>query len=259
MSWMSVFFNEVFYRPLLNALVYLTGFLPYNDLGLAVIVLTVAVRLIIFPLTHRAIKTQNKMKMIEPELKKIKDGVKDREEQARRTMELYRSHGINPFSGILFLFLQLPILIAMYLVFRESSQINPSYLYSFISAPSSVNTIFMGFIDLGQKSIVLAFLAALSQFVQIKLSQPPSASKPFSAKEAPDFGKMFSWQMTYFMPVLIFFIATRFPSAVSLYWTTLNIFAIVHEGAVRNKAKKILDTNVQRSDSKNSNTDRESS
>ena len=249
MSWFSIFFNEVFYRPLLNALVYLTGFLPFNDLGLAVILLTVIVRLIIFPLTHRSIKTQNKMKMIEPELKKIKNDVKDREEQARRTMELYRAHGINPLSGILLLFLQLPILIALYLVFRESPHVDPSYLYSFIALPDSVNTVFLGFMDLGQRSILLAALAALSQFAQIKLSQIPTvSSKPHSSKEAPDFGKMFSWQMTYFMPVVIFFVAMRFPAAVSLYWTTLNIFATVHEGIVRNKAKKILTGHVERSD-----------
>lgn len=259
MSWLSVFFNEVFYRPLLNALVYLTGFLPYNDLGFAVIILTIAVRLIIFPLTHRAIKTQNKMKMIEPELKKIKDGVKDREEQARKTMELYRAHGINPFSGMVLLFLQLPVLIAMYLVFRESSQIDPSYLYGFISMPDLIHDNFLGFINLGQRSILLAFLAALSQFVQIKLSQPLSPPGTSSDRKAPDFSKMLSWQMTYFMPVLIFFIATRFPSAVSLYWTTLNIFAIVHEGMVRKKAKKILNINEQRSDPKNSDTDRKPS
>jgi len=257
MSWFSVFFNEIFYRPLLNTLVYLTGFMPYNDLGLSVIILTIIVRTAIFPLTHRAIKTQNKMKMIEPELKKIKDNFKDREEQARQTMELYRAHGINPFSGILFLFLQLPVLIALYLVFRDGSQINPEYLYSFVFMPEHVNSVFLGLFDLSKGSVFLALLASLSQFAQIKLAQTPSVSAKTGA--APDFAKMLSWQMTYFMPILIFFIAMRFPAAVSLYWTTLNIFATVHEGIVRNKARKILTGHVERSDSKNSNPDSESS
>ncbi len=242
MSWFSFLFNEIFYRPLLNALAFLTDVLPSNDLGLAVIILTIAVRLAIFPLTHRSIKTQNKMKEIEPEIKKIKNDFKDREEQARRTMELYKAHGINPFSGFLLLFFQLPILIALYLVFRASVQIDPSYLYGFISVPSHTNSLFLGLVDLGQGSVVLAALAALSQFAQIKLAQiPQAAQKQAHTKDAPDFGKMLGWQMTYFMPIFIFFIATRFPSAVALYWTTLNLFAIVHEWAVRRKAKNIYD------------------
>ena len=248
MSWLPILFNEVFYRPLLNALVFLTGFLPFNDLGLAVIILTVLVRSLLFPLMHRSIQTQNKMKMIEPELRKIKEKLKDREEQAKRIMELYRAHGVNPLSGVLLLFAQLPILIALYLVFRNGSDFDTLYLYNFVSVPESVNKIFLGLVDLGQGSIALAFFAAVSQFIQIKLSQPPVASKQ-SPSASADFSKMFSWQMTYFMPVVIFFIATRFPAAVALYWTTLNIFAIVHEGFVRNKAKKIYDSGINQQSS----------
>ncbi|QQG45929.1 MAG: membrane protein insertase YidC [Candidatus Niyogibacteria bacterium] len=254
MAWLLVIFNEIFYRPLLNALVWLTGFLPFNDLGLAVIVLTVVVRIVLFPLTHRSIKTQNKMKQIEPELKKIKDNFKDRQEQARRTMELYRAHGINPLSGILLLFLQLPILIALYLVFRESVNIDAAYLYGFIAVPEHVNTMFLGLFDLSQGSMILAAAAALSQFMQIKLAKLPSIARSSSpGAKSMDFGKMMSWQMTYFMPLLIFFIAMRFPSAVSLYWTTLNIFATVHEGIVRKKAQKIYA--VEGNSSKDTNSD----
>lgn len=233
----SAVFNEIFYRPLFNALVFLTGVLPFHDLGLAVILLTVGVRLILFPLTHKATKTQNQMKMLEPELKKIKNDIKDRQEQARLTMELYKQHGINPFSGIFLIFLQLPILIALYLVFREDLAANMNYLYSFVSFPETIHTNFFGFIELGKRSILLAALAGLSQFLQMKLAQPP---KSLSAKkEGPDFAKMMSLQMTYMMPVFIFIIAIRFPAAVSLYWTTINIFATVHEGIVRKKAQKI--------------------
>lgn len=234
----SAIFNEIFYRPLLNALVWLTGFLPNHDFGLAVIILTVAVRLVLFPLLHKSAKTQNKMKQIEPELKKIKNDFKNREEQARRTMELYRAHGVNPLSGVFLIFLQLPILIALYFVFRESPQANIEFLYSFILMPEKIDMMFLGLFDLGQGSVILAILAAASQFLQIKLMQPPVQKQ--DKTQAPDFAKMFSKQMTYFMPVLIFFIATRFPSAVALYWTVSNIFATVHEGIVRNKAKKIF-------------------
>ena len=253
MSWFSFLFNEIFYRPLLNALVFLTDVLPFNDLGFAVIVLTLTVRLALSPLMHRSIKTQQKMKMIEPELKKIKDGFDNREEQAKKLMELYRAHGVNPLSGVLLLFLQLPVLIALYLVFRASIQPDPSYLYSFVPVPSHINSFFLGLIDLGRGSIVLAATAAVSQFVQIKLAQLPQTAQK-QQKTANDFGKMFSLQMTYFMPVFIFFIAMRFPSAVALYWTTLNLFAIVHEWVVREKAKNIYDTGGNNKENSNDNT-----
>lgn len=241
MSFLSVLFNEIFYRPLFNGLVFLTGALPFNDLGFAVIILTVLVRLALFPLTHKSTKTQSKMKMIEPDLQKIRESFKDKEEQARRTMELYKAHGINPFSSILLLFVQLPILIALYLVFRENLAGNASYLYSFVSLPENIHTNFLGLIDLSQSSAVLAALAGASQFLQMKLAQPPkvaSGGKP-AGKTKSDFSQMFSWQMTYMMPAFIFIIALRFPAAVSLYWTTINIFATLHEGMVRQKAQKI--------------------
>jgi len=91
---MNVFitaYNEVLFRPLFNALVFLTGIIPFRDLGIAVVILTIAVRVVIFPLTHKSIKTQAKMRELEPELKKIRSEASGKqEEQARRTMELYK-------------------------------------------------------------------------------------------------------------------------------------------------------------------------
>ena|SRR3989344_1492753 len=236
-------FNEIFFRPLFNALVVITDFLPSNDLGLAVIILTLLVRIILFPLMHRSAETQTRMKMIEPELKKIRDNFKDKEEQARRIMELYRTHGINPFSSLLLTFLQLPVLIALYFVFRESISSNASFLYSFVSMPENIHTNFLGLIDLGGRSVALAAVAGISQFLQLKLAQlpGPAAEKKKTPGGASDFGQIFSKQMVYMMPVLIFFITLRFPAAVGLYWTTTNVFGSLHEGIIRGKARKIYE------------------
>src|SRR3989344_2530684 len=236
-------FNEIFFRPLFNALVVITDFLPSNDLGLAVIILTLLVRILLFPLMHRSVETQTRMKMIEPELKKIRDDSKDKEEQARLTMELYRAHGINPFSSLFLTFLQLPVLIALYFVFRESIFSNASFLYSFVSMPENVHTNFLGLIDLGGKSVALAVITGVSQFLQLKLAQlpGPTADQKKTSGGASDFGQIFSKQMVYMMPVFIFFIALRFPAAVGLYWTTANIFGTLHEGIIRGKAKKIYE------------------
>lgn len=96
----SNFFHLIFYQPLYNALVFLIGIVPFHDVGIAVIALTVIVRAILFPLTHRSIITQRKMRDLGPELKKIKERFKkDRQEEAKQTMILYKAHGISPFSG----------------------------------------------------------------------------------------------------------------------------------------------------------------
>ena len=118
MSLLSTIYNEILFKPLFNALVFLTSVVPFADLGVAVVILTVIVRFVIFPFTHKSIKTQAKMREIEPELKKIRSETNGKqEEQARRTMELYKRHGVSPFSGCLLLLIQLPILIALYQLF----------------------------------------------------------------------------------------------------------------------------------------------
>lgn len=233
------FYNLIFYQPLFNALVYLTKVLPFHDLGLAVISLTVIVRLVIFPFTHRSIKSQIKMKSLEPELQKIREEFKDKkEEQGRKTMELYRRHGVSPFSGCLMLLVQLPILIALYQVFSTNFGEGVKYLYSFVSLPPLMNTKFLGLVELTKGSVILAALAAFTQFFQIRLSMPALSVNKSSQSFQNDFQRAMSVQSKYILPVFIFFISFRLPAAIALYWTTLNFFAIIHEGWVRKKANE---------------------
>jgi len=231
---LKLLYNEIFYRPLLNSLVFLTSVIPFHDVGLAIIVLTVLVKTILFPLTHRSMKTQMKMKKIEPELKKIKQDTQDRQKQAEEILKVYRAHGISPYSGLLMLFMQLPILIALYSVFWKGISFDHN-IYSFLELPQKINLIFLGFFDVTKRSVFLAALSGVSQFFQIQLSMP-SQKKDGSAKKN-DFNAAFASQMKYFMPVFIFIIALKLPSAVSIYWTTMNVFAIVHEWFVRKKFK----------------------
>ncbi|MBI2038806.1 MAG: membrane protein insertase YidC [Candidatus Niyogibacteria bacterium] len=230
---MAGIFNEVFYRPLLNALVVLTGVLPFHDLGLAVILLTILVRFLMFPFSHRPMVAQHKMKMIEPELQKIRERVKEREAQAKETMALYKRHGINPFAGIVSVIFQIPLFLALYWVFSKSGAIDPQSLYSFVALPDGIHTEFLGIFELTERSIVWAAFAGLSQFIHMKLTNHPTSAT--GAKS--DFGKAFSFQMTYGMPFIIFFVSLSFPAAVSVYWTVSNIFSTVHEGFVRRKLR----------------------
>lgn len=223
-------YNEVFYKPLLNGLVYITAVIPFHDVGFAVIILTLIVKIILFPLTHKSVKTQIKIKEIEPALKRAKEGISDRQKQAEEILRIYKEHGISPYSGVFMLLIQLPILIALYTLFWKGLSFDGD-LYSFVNIPKNINLKFLGIFDITQRSVFFAFLSGISQFLQIHLATPKIKSK----ENSRDFSAVFAKQMKFFMPAVIFIIALKLPAAVSIYWTTMNIFAIVHEGIVRRK------------------------
>lgn len=227
---MLAFLKTVFYQPLYNALVWLSAVLPGHNLGLAVIILTVAVKAILLPLQRRVSHTQIRMKELEPKIKAIKDNHKDNTEQARKIMELYREHKVNPFFSILVLLIQLPVLLSLFYVFRSGFNFDQSLIYSFISTPTLVNHWLLGF-DLTVKSYILAVLTGITQFIQIKIMSPtlPPPNKDGQADLKQDLARSMQFQMRYFMPVLIIFIAANLPAAVPLYWVTSNIFTIVQE------------------------------
>lgn len=241
----SYLYNLVFYRPLLNALVWLTSVLPGQDIGMAVILLTLIVRFVVLPFTHKAAVAQKKMKEIEPELKQIKEKHKgNQQEQAKQTMELYRLHGISPFSGFVTLLVQIPVIIALYKVFLGGFDFKGLNLYSFVSVPGNINKYFLGFLDMTKPNHFMAALAAVSHFYLIKFTVPPSQAKNTDKKTGKgdfkaDFAKSMNFQLKYIMPIFIFMIADKLSSAISLYWTTTNVFAIVHGIIVGKEAMKI--------------------
>jgi len=235
-SVITAIYNTIFYIPLLNGLFFLTNLLPKSDLGVAVIILTLLIRTLIFPLNHKMIKTQQVMKKIAPEIKKIQKDIKNKEEQGRALMDLYKAHGINPFAGFFGLFIQLPLLIALFKVFQKDLFSQSALAYSFITIPDNINTLFLGFIELTKSNYLLAIVAAASQFIQIKLATPPQ-DKNKTTDNKSDFGAIMQKQMLYVFPVMIFVFSFSLPSAVALYWTVMNVFAIVHEAIVRKKAK----------------------
>ncbi|PJE73480.1 MAG: hypothetical protein COV02_02340 [Candidatus Terrybacteria bacterium CG10_big_fil_rev_8_21_14_0_10_41_10] len=247
-SFISFIYNTAFLEPLLNGLVFLVGHVPFHDIGLAIIILTLVVRLIIFPFNHKSLMAQRKIKHLAPEIEVIKDKHKnDPREKAKKTMELYKKHGINPMSGFLALLIQIPIILALYKVFLGGMDFDTSKLYSFIAVPDQISTVFLGLIDVTKSSYAMAFLAALSQFFQMRLAIPPlsNTKKPAGQETFKDnLAKSMSIQMRYVMPFFIFFIALKLSSAIAIYWTTMNVFAIVHEIVVKRKADKLLKENA---------------
>jgi len=235
---MSFLWNTLFYDPLYNSLVFLISIVPWHDVGFAVIILTLVVKLILFPLSKKSIISQVKMKKLEPELKKIKDNFKDKQEQAKKTMALYKENKINPFSGFFLILLQLPIILALYFVFFKGLSFDQNTLYSFIKVPENINFNFLGLIDMQGKSLFLAVLAGVTQFFQTKISMqavPPAGPEKSFKNELM---KSMNMQMRYVLPVFIAFVAYQISAAVALYWVVSNLFTIGQEIFVIKKIRQ---------------------
>jgi YidC/Oxa1 family membrane protein insertase len=232
MSIFTLLYNEILYRPLFNGLIFLYNFIPGHDLGIAIVVLTIIVRGILYPLSQKAIKSQKEIQELQPKIKELQQKHKnDREAQGRALMELYKAHKVNPASGCLPMLIQLPILLALFSVFRtglDPARLNG--LYGFIANPGVINNIFLGFLDLSQKNIYLAVLAGLAQFVQSKMMTPKT-----TASGGSDFASVMSKQMLYFFPIFTVFIAATLPAGLALYWIAMTVFGVVQQYFVLRK------------------------
>lgn len=244
---MSTIWHTLFFDPVYNSLVFFIDTVPYGDVGIAIILTVVLVKLVLLPLSLKAARTQFAMQEIEPKIKELKEKYKDkREEQALKMMELYKNAGVNPFSSIILLFVQIPIVIALYLSVSRGGgvplpDINIDLLYSFIPKPETANMIFLGFIDITAKSLPLALLAGVTQFIHSHLSLPKP--KPRDPNAKPDFkddlSRSMHIQMRYMMPILITVVAYTVSAAIALYFFVSNIMAIGQEYVVRHKGLKM--------------------
>ena len=238
----SGIFSTLFYQPLYNGLVYLVDIVPGGNVGIAIILLTIGVRVILFPLSHKSIVSQAKMRSITPHIEKLKEKHKDnKQEQARKTMELYKEHGINPFSGCLLVLLQLPVIFALYFVFFKGlPNLNADILYSFVKHPEVINMMFLGIL-LTKKSFILALIAAITQYYQIKLSMPALAALDKDAKPSfkDDFARSLNMQMRYMLPLIVFGVSYTISAAIALYWATTNLFSIAQELYVKSRMDSV--------------------
>ena len=221
---MSSIFHTILYQPLFNALVFLYKYVAFQDLGLAIILLTILIRFILYPFFYKSFHNQTVMQRIQPLIRSIQQEHKDnKEKQAQALMALYKEHKVNPFSGIILILLQLPVLIALYrLFFNGFTPESFTSLYSFISAPSQLNHTFLGLIDLQTRSIVMVGLAAIAQFFQGKLS----LSKVKTDGNSSDPGIKMARNMIFIGPILTILLLSSLPAAVGLYWLITSIFSI---------------------------------
>src|SRR5690606_11784119 len=223
---MSFVWHTFFFDPVYNGLVFFVDVIPGGDVGLSIIAITLVVKFILLPLSAKAARTQRVIREIEPKLAEVKETHKDdREALARATMSAYKEAGINPFSSILLMFVQIPIIIALYFsVYRGGGVplpgINVDLLYSFVPTPETVDMIFLGFVDIAQKSLPLAFLAGMTQFIHANLSLPkPAPRKEGVIDMKADFTRSMYLNMRYVLPIIIGFVAYTLSASVALYFT----------------------------------------
>lgn len=232
--------------PFVNALIYLYGLLGHN-LTLAIIALTVIVKLLLaWPSAH-FIHSQKAMQELQPKIKALKERYKnDREAQARATMELYRASKVNPLSSCLPMLIQLPILIILYQVFLSGLKIDPQThllaadvldkLYPSVRATvagQTIDTVVLPGLDLAARGVTVAtvalgvFAGAL-QFWQsrmLSVNQPPRVPGAQDESMASQMTK----QMTYIFPVVTAVLIVQFPAGLGVYWATSTAFSIVQQ------------------------------
>lgn len=225
-------FNTFFYTPLLTALVFLYHLLG-NSFGLAIIALTVGLKLLLVPLTISSIKSQKKMMDLAPKLSELKKKHTDKLELQKAQLELYKSHGVNPGAGCLPQIIQIVILIALYQVFLnflnggtiDGATVNSDFLWLNLAKPDPI--------------YVLPVLAGLTQLVHSLMLRPgtehPHGSEHQSKKDEKteknemEMGQEIQNQMLFLMPIMTAVISLRFPSGLALYWVVTTVFSVVQQ------------------------------
>lgn len=167
--------------------------------GVAIILLTIAIRLVLYPLTLKQMKSAVTMRKLQPKLKALQERYKENpQEYQKRMMEVWKENGVNPFSGCLPLLLQLPILYALFAVLREFSfeTVSPMFLIWDLSVKDP--------------TYVLPILAGITTYFQAQMTMTDPSQKT----------------MMLIMPVFITIISLNFPAGLVLYWFISNLFAI---------------------------------
>lgn len=259
-------FQLLIVQPIFNALMLLYSIIPWHDFGLAIIIFTIILRFVMYPLIKSQLNQTKLMRKMQPELAKIKKNTKgDRQAEAMQQMELYKRYGIKPMRSVLVLVIQLPIFIGLYQVIRIiislKSEVISQYLYepiknidviqSIIQNPANFNHTMLGFIDLTKTTfsnhgidfflLALAAVSAITQYIITKQTAPTAGKnqKRFrdlmkeaaEGKEADptEMSGIMTRGMMKVMPVMMFLIMVGLPGALALYYTASNLVAAAQQ------------------------------
>lgn len=231
-------FQYIITEPILNVLLLLYHL--FGSMALSIIVLTLIVRLALFPLTLKQLKSTKATQAIQPLIADVRKKYKDQREQYAAMQAIYKEYGVNPAAGCLPLLVQLPVLYGLFFALRDALNVNGlstvNYLHSlnnliypflpkFIIPPDPYMIWFGGAINLGHPdpTHILPILAGLATFLQLRMSQPRTRS---TAKDAMTQQMQ---MMQYIMPFITVFFAWNFAAGLALYWTTTSVFSMVQQ------------------------------
>ena len=233
---MTNLFNAIVYQPILNLLIWLYNVIPGSNFGLAIIALTVLVKLVLYPLTVSQIRQQRALQDMQPKIDEIRLRLKDNKDaQAKELMELYKREKVNPAASCLPLLIQLPIFIGLFRALRDglaSRALN--LLYPFVANPGTINKMFLGVMDLSKPNYVLAVLAGAVQFWQSwqifrkpsPAAPPPADVEKTAGAKDESMAAMMNKQMLYVMPVVTVFIGISLPGGLTLYWLVMSLLTV---------------------------------
>lgn len=254
-------FELVVVQPIFNLLMGLYAAVPGSDFGIAIIIFTVIVRFVLYPLTRSMLHQTKAMRKLQPELAKIKKRSKgNKQAETTAMMELYKKHGVSPFRSIGILLIQLPIFLALFQViqiFTSHRDQIAKFTYDFlegitpirdlIADPAGFNEKLLGIVDLTKTAItndgvdifliVLAVVAGVTQYVMSKQTMPKSKNdrrirdimaEAAEGKQADqsEMNAIVMQRMTKLLPFFMFFVMISVPGALALYYAVSNIVAV---------------------------------
>lgn len=277
-------FTTFIVQPIFNLLVFIYALLPGHNFGLAVILFTIVVRFLMWPLVKKQLHNATAMRKLQPELKRIKkEAAGNRQRESTLVMELYKERGINPFSSIGILIVQLPILIGLYIglqkiisdpyqivSFAYGSLQNLSWMKELAGDISKLDMTLLGVVDLKRAALpsgegvywpamLLVIGSAVTQYYQTKQLMPDDKDArklrhilrdagSGNQADASEVNAAVSRSTRYFIPVLIFFFTVNIASALSLYWLVSGLVAMLQQRYILNQEEESIEEKLHRDD-----------
>lgn len=269
-------YDQLVVQPIFNLLTAIYALVPGGDFGITIIIFTVIVRILLYPLLKKQLHQTRLMRKLQPKLKEIKKNARgNRQLEAMQMMELYKRHGVSPFRSIILLAIQLPVFLGLYHAIQiyalHRDQIE-KYTYNLLESigpvrtlienPDSFNQKLLGFIDLTQHAIgkngveitlvILALLSAVTQYFLSKQTMPQGESKKgfrqimaeaADGKQADqsEMNALVMQNMVKFMPIMMFMIMMSLPGAIAFYYTISNLVAVGQQSYLLSKDEEELE------------------
>jgi YidC/Oxa1 family membrane protein insertase len=231
-------FHTLLVQPLFNLLVLIYAAIPGHDFGVAVIILTILVRLTLWPLVNKQLHSQRAMQSLAPEIAKVRKEAKgDKQKESALLMELYKEKGVNPLASLVPTFIQLPLLFALFFVLQDILKpgeiANVTYpalrgleaVKNIIADSSAFKATLFG-MNIAKPSMAFAAFAAAIQFVQTRQIMP---------KHTDDSSAMTNKVMMYLFPGMTFVFGLQLPAALAVYWAFTSLVAIVQQHLILRK------------------------